>query len=170
MSNRGFMISLNDGRPFYPMNPRVEDIHIEDIAHSLAQINRFNGHANFPVSVAQHSLLVCDLVLSEFKLEALMHDAAEAYVGDIVTPMKHELIDVQSWEHNINCVIKKRFKLSDHGFVHIKLADERALEIEMREATDRLSSTPQSKSFEFREMHWRDAKEAFLERFRELTA
>lgn len=67
--------------------------HIEEIAHSLAQINRFTGHASRPYSVAEHSLLVLDLARQEgasaiVQLGALMHDAHEAYCGDVATPIK----------------------------------------------------------------------------------
>lgn len=63
---------------------------IEAIAHSLAQINRF-GHASRPYSVAEHSLLVCEIVKSmgldcHAQRAALMHDAHEAFTGDVATP------------------------------------------------------------------------------------
>lgn len=66
---------------------------IEEIAHSLAQINRFTGHASRPYSVAEHSLLVADLARMEgasaiVQLAALMHDAHESITGDISSPVK----------------------------------------------------------------------------------
>ena len=66
---------------------------IEDIAHALAQINRFTGHAARPYSVAEHSLLVCDIVRAKglnahAQLLALLHDAHEAYCGDVASPTK----------------------------------------------------------------------------------
>lgn len=67
-----------------------------EIAHSLAQINRFNGHCSRPYSVAEHSLLVADLALvmgasDEVQLAALLHDAHECITGDVSTPIKHVL-------------------------------------------------------------------------------
>lgn len=69
-------------------NPRPEDIDIEDIAHSLAHMLRFNGHLKHQISVARHSCLVSDLVPEHLALPALLHDAHEAYLGDIVRPVK----------------------------------------------------------------------------------
>ena len=66
---------------------------IEDIAHALAQINRYTGHAARPYSVAEHSMLVCDIVRAKglnahAQLLALLHDAHEAYCGDVASPTK----------------------------------------------------------------------------------
>ena len=73
-----------------------EDIDITDIMHSLSQINRYNGHTKFPYTVAQHSVYVAKLEYEHSKdarraLAALLHDAAEAYIGDIVRPIKNTL-------------------------------------------------------------------------------
>ena len=74
---------------------------IEEIAHALAQINRFTGHAKRPYSVAEHSLLVAYIAGSEGatplqQLAALLHDAHEAYVGDLASPAKWAI--GQPWE------------------------------------------------------------------------
>ncbi len=69
---------------------RQESIRIQDIAHALSNICRFNGHTKEFYSVAQHSMLVAFQMpgTPEEKLAALLHDAAEAYVCDIPSPMK----------------------------------------------------------------------------------
>jgi hypothetical protein len=76
-------------------NPRADSISALDIAHHLAQINRFTGAARRPYSVAEHSLLVAGLLEGQFGvrhpgalLAALLHDAHEAYCGDVSTPVK----------------------------------------------------------------------------------
>lgn len=69
------------GKPVNPLALQVEDIHILDIAHALALQNRFVGHTRFPISVAQHSVFVCRLC--NYSLKALLHDASEAYLGDV---------------------------------------------------------------------------------------
>lgn len=74
---------------------------IEEIAHALAQINRFTGHASRPYSVAEHSLLVATIAEGEGaspvqQLAALLHDAHEAYVGDLSSPAKWAI--GQPWE------------------------------------------------------------------------
>lgn len=76
------------GRCVNPLALRVEDIDIRDIAHALACVNRFNGHARAPISVAQHSVHVCQLVERPHRRQALLHDAAEAYLGDVTKWLK----------------------------------------------------------------------------------
>lgn len=73
-----------------------EDIDISDIIHALSLINRYNGHTKFPYTVAQHSVYVAQLEYKHSQnarkaLAGLLHDAAEAYVGDIVRPLKNTL-------------------------------------------------------------------------------
>lgn len=80
-----------------PLNLRVEDVRIEDIAHGLARINRFNGQARIAYSVARHSVNVCRRLavpvpgmsdLRSLMLLGLLHDAPEAYLGDVIRPIK----------------------------------------------------------------------------------
>lgn len=85
---RGEWISTFTGKQFWLTDPRPEDVCIEDIAHALANIGRFTGHAKRFYSVAEHSLKVAELVDARFKAWALLHDAAEAYVGDASSPLK----------------------------------------------------------------------------------
>lgn len=94
--SKGNWIQTYTGKHFYPLNPKSEDICIEDIAHSLSQICRYNGHTNQFYSVAKHSILLSYLaedygIDSEGQLYYLMHDAHEAYVGDMTMPMKYNL-------------------------------------------------------------------------------
>ena len=69
-------------------------ISVAEIAHSLAQINRFTGHTVRPCSVAEHSLLVCDIAEQQLglgvggQMAALLHDAHECITGDVSTPLK----------------------------------------------------------------------------------
>ncbi len=85
----GYSMQTFSRTMFYPLDPHPEDVHIVDIAHALANICRFGGHAKRFYSVAQHSVLVSRIVEPEDALHGLMHDAAEAYVGDVVRPIKH---------------------------------------------------------------------------------
>lgn len=84
----GGWIQTFTGKKFFPLNPRVEDVCIDDIAHALSNVCRYGGHCRQFYSVAQHCCMVSDWI-PEFKLEALMHDATEAYLGDMVRPVKH---------------------------------------------------------------------------------
>lgn len=81
----GILVNPFDLEPF--------DIRVKDIAKGLSNISRFGGHCSSRWSVAQHSMLVASLVEEQYpggdwRLTALLHDAAEAYLGDIPTPLK----------------------------------------------------------------------------------
>ena len=85
---RGPWMITFTGRQFHPLDPRADEVDVCDIAHALANICRFGGHSRHHYSVAQHSVLVSHLVPPELALVGLLHDAAEAYVGDMIAPMK----------------------------------------------------------------------------------
>jgi len=77
-------ITTFTGRKVNPLNLKVEDIDIFDIAHHLATLNRFVGALPRPVSIAQHSVYVSRLLDDTgLEREGLFHDAAEAYLGDV---------------------------------------------------------------------------------------
>lgn len=89
MSERfGDWMQCASGRKFWPLDPRPEEVFIDDIAHHLAAINRFNGATRVPYSVAQHSVLVSEICPGAYSLWGLLHDAAEAYMSDIIRPVK----------------------------------------------------------------------------------
>jgi len=77
------------GKSFFPLSPNSEDVCIEDIAHALSLICRFNGHSLGFYSVAQHCILVSKYCSEKNKLAGLLHDSAEAYICDIPKPLKH---------------------------------------------------------------------------------
>jgi 5'-deoxynucleotidase YfbR-like HD superfamily hydrolase len=76
------------GRTFTPLHPKVEDIDIKDIARGLALQCRYAGHCHHFYSVAEHSVRVSWLLPPETALCGLLHDAAEAYVSDMIRPLK----------------------------------------------------------------------------------
>lgn len=83
------------GGAFELRYPDPKSVRIEDIAHQLSQINRFTGATRWPYSVAQHSVHVSYLVEPKgYAFEALMHDAHEAYVGDVSTPLKRTMREI----------------------------------------------------------------------------
>jgi hypothetical protein len=73
------------------LNPDPERIALADVAHALARIMRFTGHGDQAFTDAQHSVLVCDLCPPELKRWGLLHDAEEAYIGDISSPEKEAM-------------------------------------------------------------------------------
>lgn len=99
------------GKRFFPLAPHPDDICIEDIAHHLAFSNRFGGATRQSYSIAQHSIHVSRLVPPELALLGLMHDAPEAYIGDMVHPLKVAMSRFKSVEFRLWEVIAKKFDL-----------------------------------------------------------
>ncbi len=78
------------GVMFYPLDPRPNEILIEDIAHNLSRLNRYNGAISCEhYSVAEHSVRVSWICPPDLRLYGLLHDAAEAYLSDLTSPIKH---------------------------------------------------------------------------------
>ena len=122
------------GNRFYLTRPHIDDVAIEDIAHGLAYQCRFNGQTQDFYSVAQHSLIVMQIVPEEYRLAALLHDAAEAYLGDMVKPLKNLFPEFSVIEARVMEIIGHRFGV-DLAKLHpsIKQADRIALATEKRD-------------------------------------
>jgi hypothetical protein len=89
-----YTIETRFGKLFSILDPRVEDIDINVIAHSLSLICRYNGHCSKFYSVAEHSCHVSTVLLSQgydtsIQMMGLLHDAAETYTGDVIRPIKN---------------------------------------------------------------------------------
>ena len=126
-------ISTYLGNRFYLLDPRIDDVAVEDIAHGLAYQCRFNGQTRTFYSVAQHSIIVAALVPEEQRLAALLHDAAEAYLGDMVKPLKLLLPEFSAIEDQVSAIIATKFGLPGFAFPEIKRADLIALATEKRD-------------------------------------
>lgn len=119
------------GKRFDLYEPDADLIDPRDISHSLSNLCRFNGHTREFYSVAQHCCIVADLVPEEDKLAALLHDSTEAFVGDMVRPLKEWMHAFQDVEHWIWERICTRFNLdltlpaSVHHADLVDLATER---------------------------------------------
>lgn len=141
---KGSWTQTYTGRAFFPLDPRPSDINRQDIAHALSQICRFGGHTTVPYSIAQHSIGVSQLCPPELKLFGLLHDASEAYMGDIITPIKHHpsmqvLVDM---EDKIMAAIMEHFGLTWTGQLPpaVHEADKIML---VTEARDLLATEPE---------------------------
>lgn len=140
-----------------------ESICIEDIAHALAQTARFAGHLKRFYSVAQHSVLMAENVSEDFKLEALLHDASEAYLGDMPSPFKRMMPEYKQHEIRLMKVIAGKYNIPFPLSGHVKYWDKQILQIEWDcfvECNSNYIIHPWSID---------DAEQRFLEMYKELT-
>lgn len=124
------------GGRFWPLDPKPEHVQLPDIAHALSNICRFGGHTRSFYSVAQHSVLVSQQVAPEHRLTALLHDATEAYVGDIVRPLKVQMPDYGDIEYCVWLAVCQKFNLSPEIHPSVKEADNVLLMTERRDLTN----------------------------------
>lgn len=110
--------------------PTIDMICIEDIAHSLSNQCRFGGHLPEYYSVAQHSVLCAALVPEQYKLQALLHDASEAYLLDIPSPFKSGLTNYKQFEDRLMNLIAQKFGFKYPIEKQVKEADKEMLEFE----------------------------------------
>lgn len=99
------------GRILDPEKMDQFDINIIDIAHALSLSCRYGGHTYDFYSIAQHCVLMSELVPEEYAFEALMHDASEAYLTDIPRAIKNLLPDYQKMEEKWEKRIAEQFEL-----------------------------------------------------------
>jgi hypothetical protein len=104
------------GRAFYPLDAKAEDIDALDIAHGISMQCRYNGHVKRFYSVAEHCVLMSDWLADNGAsdndvLYALLHDATESYVGDMVRPLKKHIPDFSVAEDGVMIAIAERFGL-----------------------------------------------------------
>lgn len=102
------------GRKLNPLSVEPANVVIEDVAHALALCNRFAGHTREPISVAQHSVYAAELLRgTPDALPALLHDAAEAYLGDVTKWLKGtpEMAEYRAAEERVQAAVYRRFDL-----------------------------------------------------------
>ncbi len=148
---RGDWIQTYTGVAFYPLDPRPEDVRIEDIAHALALENRFPGTTRVPYSVAEHSVRVSEALDAHWPdatpdvlLAALLHDASEAYIVDVPRPIKASLVGYAEIEAHVTEAICARFGLTADvlGDPRIKQCDDDLLATEARDLLAALPPQP----------------------------
>lgn len=176
----GDWIQLASGRRFWPLDPRAEEIDIEDVAHGLANCPRFRGMTREFYSVAQHSVLVAQAVPPEDALWGLLHDAAEAYLGDMARPLKiqPEMEPYRRAERRVMACVCERFGLPPIEPATVRRADDRALAAEALDLFPTLDPAWSSKwpdgidRLPEEVRPWRPvfARAAFLTLFRKLTS
>jgi len=163
-------IQTYTGKKFHFLQCRADEIDIDDIAHALSNICRFNGHCSKFYSVAEHSIYVSQLVSPHLALSGLLHDAGEAYIGDIVQPQKDYIQNVREIEDRIMTMVAVKFglKYQFYKLNDIKRVDRRLCYTEgsqlMPNVTEwNIQETPYEMSIQC--FAPRIAKSGFLKRF-----
>lgn len=132
-------IITNSGATFDIQKPRVEMLEINDIAHALSMLCRYNGHVPAFYSVAEHSVRVAQWLENQGQvasvcLAGLLHDAAEAYIGDMVNPMK-QIPDLgvvfRAYENTIDALVAEKWRLSYPLHEMVKEADHQVYKWEV---------------------------------------
>ena len=178
------------GRRLDLLDPSPLDIEIEDIAHGLARVARWNGQTigAHAFSVAQHSMLVeeiCRKLAPEWdkkrRLLALLHDAPEYVIGDMISPFKAALgLDYKAFEAKLEAAIHLRFGLPAHPPAAVKGVIKRADIIcayfeavqlagfTEAEAKRFFGAPPRAMRLKLQPLPTGQVQEAFLKRFRSL--
>lgn len=130
-----YAISTHKGDFFDFNNPERYTFSIETIAHALSNICRYGGHSNRFYSVAEHSVLVSQVVPPELALCGLLHDASEAFVGDMPSPLKAMCQSYRTIEEKVHKAIASQYDLP-YPFPHsIKYADKQVYKAEREQIT-----------------------------------
>lgn len=173
-TGRGGWINTYTGRKVYPLDLRVEDIDVRDIAHALALECRYANHTGVHYSVAQHSVQLSYWVPSEFALDALFHDAEEAYLGDVPRPLK-VLPQFAFWREcgrRAAGVIQKRFGLGPEPEI-VKNLDHAMCGVEaprfMNTHPDWVFQEAPTNWYIANAWTWEEAEQQFLARYTALT-
>lgn len=180
---RGAWMQTFTGKQFWPLDPRLEDVDAVDIGHALSMVCRYGGHVRRFYSVAEHTVLISRWLEAQgaswdVVLAGLLHDAAEAYIGDMVRPLKHHMPAYQAIDVKVSAVIFEAFgcpvEYAAELPVGVREADNRIL-LDERDAL--LSVPPEAWQQEGLErlgvqiVGWEPvfAEFQWAERFRELT-
>lgn len=123
----------HSGKHFDLIDPQPDMIDVVDIVKGLARESRFAGQTRYYYTVAQHSVMASQIVAPEFAMEALMHDASEAYIKDIPRPLKQLLPEYRMIEARVQGAICDRFGLPPIQSAAVTEADIIMLATERRD-------------------------------------
>jgi uncharacterized protein len=125
-------IRTHSGKYINILDVKPDDFIIEDIAHGLSNVCRFAGHTPKFYSVAEHSIAVAHMCSRENKLAGLLHDASEAYLGDIPSPYKKHIVGYREAEDRFMKAIASKFGFEYPLNENVKQQDNTQLEKEWR--------------------------------------
>jgi 5'-deoxynucleotidase YfbR-like HD superfamily hydrolase len=166
-------ISTYNGDFFDFDHPESFDFDVETIAHALSNICRYGGHSSKFYSVAEHSVLVSRVVPSHLAMCGLFHDASEAFVGDMPSPLKAMCPDYRAIEERVHKEIATQFGLPYPFPPDIKYADKAVYKAERLQITSvddtiwHIDIPPADVMVTG--MDPKNAKQFFLSRYRELS-
>lgn len=173
-------ITTYTGIRMVPTEPKAEDICIEDIAHALSYICRGNGHVRSFFSVGQHSIHCAAEAKARgysnrICLACLLHDASEAYMQDVTSPVKKYLSEYRKYEDRLLAVIYEKYlkePVSQEEWELVKAVDDDMLYYDLKvllhEIQDR--EEPEMKSrFSYEVLPFETVEKRFLEFFYQLT-
>ena len=168
-------ISTVSGKRFYFNAPTRDMIDVQDIAHALGNLCRFTGQCREFYSVAEHSVLMSRLVPAHRALEALLHDATEAYCADLARPIKNTLPGYRAMEDRIWQAVAYKFDLPLQMSQEIKVWDMAMLKREVEvllppHCAVELNLPGHSADVNLHMWSPRHARFMFLQRYRELTS
>lgn len=170
-------IATYTNKHFNYIDVTEEDITLGDIAQGLSNECRFAGQISHFYSVAQHAVYVSYLVPQEYALEALLHDASEAYCKDLPTPLKALLLEYKKIEKRIDGVIRKKFNLSAEMSDVVNYADlvmlateRQFFALDLDNKWPILEGIPETDLIAICLVPPAKAKKLFIERYKELTS
>ena len=170
----GSFIHTYSGKAFFPLAPESADIEIRDIAHALSMQCRFVGHCREFYSVAEHSVRVSMACANADALTGLLHDAPEAYLHDLASPIKQAegMERYREAEEVLWAAIAERFGLPAAIPNSVHRADRLLLNTEARDLFDKTVAWADAGNVQPRQIRAltspRAAEAWFLDRFREL--
>lgn len=188
----GNYMHTSNGKKYWPLDPRPEEVHIEVVAHHLATRCRYNGATQHKLfrsrifySVAEHSVLVSRYIEEQFgeryALEGLLHDGSEAYNGDLIRPLKYDPLFREPFKKVED--LNERAGASRFNLVYpypkeVKIADEAVTNAEVQQIimkdpsedweVGRLHDDTLTAPYEIKMLDPFAAKEEFLLRYEEL--
>ncbi len=172
-------IKTASGKTFWPAEPKIEHIDIQDIAHALSLLCRGNGQLKHFYSVGQHSVYCCQEAINrgyskDIQLACLLHDASEAYISDITRPVKRLLGEYLVLEERLQNTIYECYNLThltEDDMEKVKEIDDAILSYELKHLlnVDHYNQLTLTHNYDLSFIPMNDIKNSFIEYFNQLT-